>query len=85
MDVQQLAVLAHVVVGALPGADVPQEGGGHVGPGPRQLGAILGPGLRLTHPSLVQFSILKTQRMCLQGKGGGTGSWRWNILRFKIK
>ena len=26
-----------------------------------------------------QFSILKTQRMCLQGKGGGTGLWPWNM------
>ena len=26
-----------------------------------------------------QFSILKTQRMCLQGKGGGTGPWHWNM------
>ena len=26
-----------------------------------------------------QFSILKTQWMCLQGKGGGTGLWPWNM------
>ena len=26
-----------------------------------------------------QFSILKTQRMCLQGKGGGTGKRPWNM------
>ena len=29
--------------------------------------------------SLFQFSIMKTKRMCLQGKGGGTGPWHWNM------
>ena len=29
--------------------------------------------------SSTQFSILKTQRMCLQGKGGGTGKRPWNM------
>ena len=29
--------------------------------------------------STPKFSILKSQRMCLQGKGGGTGLWHWNM------
>ena len=31
-----------------------------------------------------QSSILKTQRMCLQGKGGGIGPWRWNMQDIRI-
>ena len=31
------------------------------------------------HYGGTQFSILKTQRMCLQGRGGGTGPWHWNM------
>ena len=26
-----------------------------------------------------QFSIIKAQRMCLEGKVGGTGPWPWNM------
>ena len=33
---------------------------------------------------LNQFSILKAQRMYLQGKGGGTGPSHWNMRRLGI-
>ena len=32
-----------------------------------------------------QFSILKTQRMCLQGKGGGTDKRPWNMRGLGIR
>ena len=32
----------------------------------------------------LQFSILKAQRMYLQGKGGGTGPSHWNMRRLGI-
>ena len=34
---------------------------------------------RLGLGQCTQFSILKTQRICLQEKGGGTGPWHWNM------
>ena len=69
---------------------VGHEGDGHAGDPPHQVGeddggqpAVVVAGEEGSHPG-DQFSLLKAQRMYLQGKGGGTGPSPWNMRHLGI-